>query len=75
MNDNAAHCEEHTGEHLQNTVLNGINRSFSPRSAQTRFSHIPICELKNRPYASPFSDLTFGPIYNKSPTPGERGPL
>lgn len=41
MNDDAAHREEHIGEHLQNAVLNGIDRRFSLRSPQTRFSPFP----------------------------------
>lgn len=73
MNDDAAHREEHTGEHLQNAVLNGTDRRFSLRSPQARFTPFPIRELKNCPYASPFCDLAFGPLYNKSPAPGVDG--
>ena len=35
--------------------------------------HILLRKLKNRPYASPFCDLAFGPLYNKLPIPGKYG--
>ena len=41
MNDDAAHREEHIGEHLQNAVLNGTDRRFSLRSPQARFCFLP----------------------------------
>jgi hypothetical protein len=49
MNDDAAHREEHIGEHLQNAVLNGIDRRFSLRSAQTRLSHFPNAQTEKPP--------------------------
>ena len=46
---------------------------FSTFPASTFLPPFPIRELKNRPYASPFCDLAFGPLYNKSPAPGGDG--
>lgn len=75
MNDDAAHREEHTGEHLQNAVLNGTDRRFSLRSPQARF-----CPLSHtRTYKPPlrFSILELGPSGplhdGKSPGPGGDG--
>ena len=49
MNDDAAHREEHTGEHLQNAVLNGTDRRFSLRSPQARFYPLPHTRTEKLP--------------------------
>jgi hypothetical protein len=54
MNDDAAHREEHIGEHLQNADWKETTGASPhvPRKYDT--APFSICKMGNRPYASPF---------------------
>lgn len=64
MNDDAAHREEHTGEHLQNAVLKGTDRRFSLRSPQARFCFLPYTQTYKPPlrFSVSTSVLGFRPL-------------